>query len=110
MPIKSLAKNHFLKNFTVGLRTTSKYQTLCLMKIKIVLQISDEISVLLIAALGLKLNLLWHSISIYSIITLSVHIRRAIRHSHMTYAETVSSWFLLNLKVSKLRETYYTYL
>ena len=32
---------------------------------------------------------------------LSVHIRRAISHSHMTYrlAETVPSWFLLNLKV-----------
>ena len=26
----------------------------------------------------------------------------------MTYAETVPSWFLLNLKVSKLRETYYS--
>ena len=31
-----------------------------------------------------------------------MHIRRAISHSHMTYAETVPSWFLLNLKVSKL--------
>ena len=26
----------------------------------------------------------------------------------MTYAETIPSWFLLNLKVSKLRETYYS--
>ena len=30
---------------------------------------------------------------------LSVHIRRAISHSHMTYPEIVPSWFLLNLKV-----------
>ena len=30
---------------------------------------------------------------------LSVHIRRAISHSHMTYAEIVPSWFLLNSKV-----------
>ena len=42
MPIKSLMKNYSLKNFAVGL-----------LKIKIVLQISDEISVLLIAAFGL---------------------------------------------------------
>ena len=27
----------------------------------------------------------------------------------MTYIETVPSWFLLNLKVSKLRETYYSW-
>ena len=31
--------------------------------------------------------------------SLSVHMRRAISHSHMTYAETGPSWFLLNLKV-----------
>ena len=31
-----------------------------------------------------------------------MHIRRAISHSYMTYAETVP-----NLQVSKLRETYY---
>ena len=58
MPIKSLAKNYSLKNFTVGLRTT--ILKLCSLKIKIVLQISDEISVMLIAALGFKWNLLWH--------------------------------------------------
>ena len=40
---------------------------------------------------------------------LRVHIRRAISHSHMTYAETVPSWFLLDSKVSKLRETYYRF-
>ena len=33
---------------------------------------------------------------------LSVHIRRAISHSHMTYTETVPSWFLLNLKEVKV--------
>ena len=60
MPIKPSAKNYSLKNFTVGLRTTSKYWILCSLKTKIVLQISDEIFVLLIAALGFKLNLLWH--------------------------------------------------
>ena len=27
----------------------------------------------------------------------------------MTYAETVPSWFVLNLKVSKIRETYYIF-
>ena len=27
----------------------------------------------------------------------------------MTYAETVPSWFVLNLQVSKLRETYHIY-
>ena len=58
MPIKSLAKNYSLKNFNVGLRTTSKmasdgsvfnyifphYTEMCSLKIKTVLQISDEIS------------------------------------------------------------------
>ena len=57
---KSLAKNYSLKNFTVGLRTTSKYSKLGSLKIEIVLQISDETSVLLIAAFGFKLNLLRH--------------------------------------------------
>ena len=52
--MKSLAKNDSLKNFTVGLRTTSKYLKLCSVTIKIVLQIDDGISVLLIAALGFK--------------------------------------------------------
>ena len=60
MPIKSLAKNYSPENFTTGLRTTSKYLKLCSLEIKIVLQISDEISVLLIAALGFKWNPLWH--------------------------------------------------
>ena len=59
MPIKSLAKIYSPKNFTVGLGT-SKYLKLCSLKIKIVLQVSDEISVLLIAALGFKWNPLWH--------------------------------------------------
>ena len=54
MPIKSLAKNYSPENFAAGLRTTSKQRKLCSLKIKIVLQISDEISVLLIAALGFK--------------------------------------------------------
>ena len=114
----------------VGVRTTSKYWKLYSLKIKIVFQINDEISELLIAVLGFKddrafgllhqelpqilvlclgftLNLLWRWISIlYNHV--SVHIRRAISHSHMTYAETVPSWFLLNLKVVKeLHETYY---
>ena len=35
-----------------------------------------------------------------------VHIRRASSHSHMTYAETVPSWFLLNIKSSKFHEIY----
>ena len=39
------------KDVTADLRTTSKYWKLCSLKIKIVLQISDEISVLLIAFL-----------------------------------------------------------
>ena len=60
MLIKSLAKNYSPNNFKAGLRTTSKYWQLCSLKIKIVLQISDEISELLIAALGFKLNPLWH--------------------------------------------------
>ena len=98
VPIKSLGKNYPPKNFIVGLRTTSKYWKLCSLKIKIVLQISDEISVLLVAALGFKWNPLWHWISILDNHS-SVHIRRATSHSHMTYAETVPSWFLLNLKV-----------
>ena len=99
VPIKSLAKNYSPKNFNEGLWITSKYCKLCSLKIKTALQISDEISVLLIAALGSKWNLLWHLISILDN-HLSVHIRRAISHSHMTYAETVPSWFLLNLKVT----------
>ena len=52
--IKSLAKNYSPKNFTVGLQTTGKYGKLCSLKIKIVLQISDKMSMLLIAALGLN--------------------------------------------------------
>ena len=60
MPIKSLAKNYSLKNFTAGLWTASKYSKLCSLKIKFFFQISDEISVLLIAALGFKWNPLWH--------------------------------------------------
>ena len=171
VPINSLAKNYSLKNFTVGLWTTSKYWKLCSLKIKIVLQISNEISVLLIVALGFtlycrntgilgwnktfwdqqpstslpdclttlplfvftfikisrkcvdwevegisfKLNgwqqycawnyekkckLDFYGIEfLYLIITSSMHMRREISHSHMTYAETVPSWFLLNLKV-----------
>ena len=51
VPIKSLAKNYSPKNFTEGPRTTSKYWKLCSLKTEIVLQISNEISVLLIAAL-----------------------------------------------------------
>ena len=90
VPIKSSAKNHSPKNFKIGLRTTSKYWKLCSLTIEIVLQISDEISVLLIAALGFKWNLLWHWIFILDN-HLSVHIRRAISHSHMTYAETFPS-------------------
>ena len=64
VPIKSLAKNYSPKNFTVGLRTTSKYWKLYSLKIKIVSQISDEILVLLTAALGFKWNPLWHWMSI----------------------------------------------
>ena len=110
---KSLAKNYSPKNFTAGLRTTSKMasdgcsvfnhifphyaEKLCSLKIIIVLQ-KHEISLKLIAALGFKWNPLWHRISILDN-TLSVHIRRAISHSHITYAKTVPSWFLLNLKV-----------
>ena len=33
---------------------------------------------------------------------LSVHMRRAISHSRMTYAKTVASWLLLNLKVAQV--------
>ena len=33
---------------------------------------------------------------------LSVHIRRAISHSHMAYAETAPSWLLLNLTLNRL--------
>ena len=36
---------------------------------------------------------------------LSVHIRREISHSHMTYAETIPSWFLLNLNVVQVTLT-----
>ena len=79
---------------------------MCSLKIKIVLQISDEILALLIAALGFKWSPLWHWISLL-VNHLSVHIRKTISHSYMTYTETVTSWFLLNLKVSELRETYY---
>ena len=61
MPVKSLTKNYSPKNFTAGLRTTSKCLKLCSLKIKIVLQVSDEIPVLLIAALGFKWNHLWHN-------------------------------------------------
>ena len=43
--------------FTEGLRTTRK---VCSLKIKIILQISDEISASLTAALGFKWNPLWH--------------------------------------------------
>ena len=42
----------------------------------------------LIAALGFKWNPLWHWISILNN-HLSVHIRRAINHGHITYAKTV---------------------
>ena len=61
----------------------------------------NKISVQLMAALGFKWNRLWHQISILDN-HLSVHIRRAISHSHMTYTETVPSWFLLNLKEVKV--------
>ena len=56
MIIKSLAKNYSPKSFSAGLQTKSKYGKLCSLKIKIVLQISDEISLLLIADLGFKWN------------------------------------------------------
>ena len=36
-----------------------------------------------------------------------MHIRKAISHCYMIHTETVTSWFLLNLEMSKLRETYY---
>ena len=51
------------------------------------LQVSDEISVQLIAALDFTWNSLWHRTSVLDN-HLSVHIRRAISHSHMTYTET----------------------
>ena len=71
MPIKSLAKNYSAKNFTAGRRTTSKMAAdgcsvfnhifpIILKTVFIVLQIIDQISVLLIAALGFKWNPLWN--------------------------------------------------
>ena len=62
MPIKSLAKNYSAKNFTVGLQTTSKmtsdgsiiFSPIILKIMFIVLQVSDEISVQLMAALSFK--------------------------------------------------------
>ena len=95
-PIKSSAKNYSLKNSTVRIRIINTKNCVH-WKLKF-LQVSYEISVLLIAALGFKWNPLWHWISILDD-HLGVHIRRAISHSHITYAETVPSWFLLNLKV-----------
>ena len=74
VPIKSSEKNYSPKNFTVWLWTKGKYWKLCSLIIKIVLQISDEILVLLIAALGFKWNTLWHWIFILDNY-LSVHIQ-----------------------------------
>ena len=62
----------------------------------------DQISVLLLAALGFTWNPLWHRTSILDT-HLRVHIRMTISHSHMTYAETLPSWFLLNLKVVQVQ-------
>ena len=56
------------ENFTVWLPTASKYWKLCSLKIKIILQLSDEISVLLIAALDFKW-ILYGIEFLYSIIT-----------------------------------------
>ena len=50
-------------------------------------------------------------LNFYTRESLNVHIKRAISHSHMymTYAETVPSRFLLNLKVVQvIRKTYCT--
>ena len=58
---QAISEKLLSKEFHCG--TTDHKQILKIVfieKIKIVLQISDEISVLLIAALGSKLNLLWH--------------------------------------------------
>ena len=74
---------------------------LCSLKIKIVLQISDEVSVQSTAALSFRWSRLWHRISIlYN--HLSVPIRRVISHSHVILGETSPKCVLLKLKVVHL--------